>query len=315
MSLRKAVPPSTLDRLLVPDRSFKYFEHWRTNPFRHDAAEYEPVNAWWLAEASMLAYAEPAFITATLASTGLTAEGFNINFYVGGGTQCYVLEAPDFAVAVFRGTQVDDFWASAVDIATDAQFILVRDGAGGRVHKGFLQALGKVWAGLSEHLRRLTEAGGRTLWFTGHSLGGALAALSAERAAREYGANVGGLYIFGAPRIGDASFKARLDSGGLGQKTFRVVYDADIIARVPPKVFYQHVGRLRLIDADGRLRHLDGDAGPTLRGRLPGDILDAFRTAPFFASSLSRLKLPVPKPLADHAPVLYAVHLWNQFNP
>jgi triacylglycerol lipase len=314
MSLRKAVPPSTLDRLLVPDRKFAYFQHWPAHPFRRDADDYEPVNAWWLAEASMLAYADPAFINETLARAGLDAAGFGAHFFVRGGTQCYVLEAPDFAFVVFRGTQVDDFWASVVDIATDAQFILVSDGAGGRAHKGFLQALGKVWPELGAHLRRLAEVQTRTLWFTGHSLGGALATLAAERAARELGARVGGLYVFGAPRIGDAGFKARLAAGGLERKIFRVVYDADIIARVPPAVLYQHVGRLRLIEADGRLRHLDDDAGPKLTRRLPGDIRDAFRTAPFFASSLARFKLPVPKPLADHAPVFYAVHLWNQFN-
>jgi hypothetical protein len=317
MSLRKPIPPNTLDRLLVPDKTHAYFEGRAAHPFRDAAEDFEPVNAWWLAEASMLAYADAAFIAETLGGAGLLAPGCEAKFFAHGGTQCFVLSTDDFAVVAFRGTQVDDFWASAVDVATDARFILVTDGAGGRVHKGFLQALAKVWTELGAHLRHLTETGGaaRALWFTGHSLGGALATLSAERAARELGARVGGLYTFGSPRVGDKHFKARLTARGLAEKTFRVVNDADIIARVPPAVLYRHVGRLRLIDGDGLVHHLDGDSGPPLRKRLPRRVREVFAAAPFFASSLRRFKLPVPKPLADHAPVYYAVHLWNSLHP
>jgi hypothetical protein len=317
MSLRKPVPPNTLDRLLVPLTDHAYFEHWPDNPFLGGAADFEPVNAWWLAEASMLAYADPTFISEAVERAGLTAAGVGLKFFVRGGTQCFVLDGDGFVLVVFRGTQVGDFWASAVDVATDAQFILVNDGAGGRAHKGFLQALAKVWSELGAHLRRLSETGDatRAIWFAGHSLGGALATLSAERAARELDARVGGLYTFGSPRVGDKTFKARLAERGLEEKAFRVVHDADIIARVPPAVLYRHVGRLRFIDGDGILRHLDGDAGPPLRRRLPRRVREVFTAAPFFASSLRRFKLPVPKPLADHAPVYYAVHLWNSFNP
>jgi triacylglycerol lipase len=316
MSLRKTVPPSTLDWLVVANKTYSYFEHWTANPFRGDAAGFDTVNAWWLAEASMLAYADTTFIAETLERAGLRAAGFGVRFFARGGTQCFVLDGDAFILVVFRGTQVDDFWASAVDVATDAQFILVNDGAGGRVHKGFLQALANVWTELSAHLRRVLEAdGAKTLWFAGHSLGGALATLSAERAARELGASVGGLYTFGSPRVGDKGFKARLAAHGIEDRTFRVVNDADIIARVPPAVLYRHVGRLRFIDGDGSLHQLDGDSGPPLRKRLPRRIREVFAAAPFFATSLRRFKLPVPKPLADHAPIYYAVHLWNGLQP
>lgn len=314
--MRKSAPPNTLDQLLVPDRARAYFEGWEAHPFRADAAEFEPVNAWWLAEASMLAYADADFIALALRGAGLTAAGFGVECFARGGTQCFVLDGGGAVVVAFRGTQVDDFWATAVDVATDAKFVPVSDGAGGRVHKGFLQALGQVWGELSARLRRLSGAGGATpVWFTGHSLGGALATLAAERAARELGARVGGLYTLGAPRVGDGGFKARLGALGLGAKTFRVVNDRDVVARVPPGVLYRHVGRLKLIDAAGRLSPADARASDTPRGRLPRRVIEIFRAAPFFASSLRRFKIPVPKPLADHAPVYYAVHLWNSFQP
>lgn len=316
MSSRKPVPPSTLDRLLVPDRFYSYFAGWPDHSFRAAAVEFEPVNAWWLAEAAMLAYADAPFIKGTLERAGLDEADFRLRLFTRGGTQCLVLDGDAFVHVVFRGTQVDDFWASAVNVATDAQFILAADGAGGRVHRGFLQALGKVWEELGAHLGALAAAApSRPVWFAGHSLGGALATLAAERAARELGARVGGLYTFGSPRVGDKLFRARLDALGLGEKTFRVVNDADIVARVPPAVRYRHVGRLRLIDGAGVVRELDTDNGPPLHKRLPRRVREVFAAAPFFASSLRRFKIPIPKPLADHAPVYYAVRLWNSFNP
>ena len=96
MSLRKAVPPNTLDQLLVPNRSFAYFEHWASNPFRHDAADYEPVNAWWLAEASWLAYARDMAMVGTVlreragltSCTPITGKRGSITSSVGSTSRC-----------------------------------------------------------------------------------------------------------------------------------------------------------------------------------------------------------------------------------
>lgn len=311
--MRKPIPPKTLDQLLVPNRRYQYFEHWPAHPFRAEAAGFDAVNAWWLAEASFLAYADAAFIAATLEASGLKAAGFEFRLFTGGGTQCFVVHNAEAAVVVFRGTQHDDFWASVVDIVTDAKFLLVPDGAGGHLHGGFMQGIVRVWDDLREHLRRLSE-GGRAFWFTGHSLGAALATLAAEQAVRELGLNVRGLYTFGSPRVGDERFRQRLDAHGLEANTFRVVNDSDVVARVPPEVLYRHVGRLKLIDEHGALRHLDDEPHTPLRERLTGRVREVFSAAPFVASSLGQLKVPVPKPLADHAPVYYAAHLWNSFN-
>lgn len=314
VATRKPIPPATLDELLVPNRRYRYFENWQAHPFRGDAEGFEVVNAWWLAEAAFLAYADADFIGRTLESAGLTAAGFEFRLFTGGGTQCFVVHNAEAAVAVFRGTQHDEFWASIVDIATDAKFLLVPDGAGGHLHRGFLQGVERVWAELGEHLRALT-AGGRALWFTGHSLGAALATLACERAARELGLHVRGLYTFGSPRVGDERFRRRLAALGLEGRTFRVVNDSDVVARVPPEVLYRHVGRLKFIDAQGALHHLDDEPHVPLGERLTGRVRRLFSAAPFVASSLGRLKVPVPKSLADHAPVYYTAHLWNSFNP
>jgi len=322
--MRKTVPAKTLDQLFVPNTRYAYFEGFREHPFRADAAGYEPVNAWWLADAAFLAYAGRAFIEQTLEDSGLKAHGFASRFFEREGTQGYVLHDERTVIVVFRGTQIDDFWSSVLDLATDAGFILVDDGAGGRVHKGFRQALDRVWDDMREHLLRLQAEGpGRSFWFAGHSLGGALATLAAGRALRETSLDVRGLYTFGSPRVGDGGFHGGHAGGKLKQDTFRVVNEDDIVARVPPEPPCRHVGLFKFID--GGVLH-DEDEGPSPR-TLPAQVsgvargvsagvvaLKLFSVALFFAAPLRRFRVPVPKVLADHAPVYYSVHLWNSFN-
>ena len=57
-----------------------------------------------------------------------------------------------------------------------------------------------------------------------------------------------------APRAGDATFAKAYD-GRLGDRTWRVINNADIVTRVPPRALgYQHVGRAIHFDAAGRPR-------------------------------------------------------------
>lgn len=88
----------------------------------------------------------------------------------------------------FRGTQIikDDtsiFHQVLKDVCTDAKLRLVDSKQGGNVHEGFKDALNEVWDDkLSAYLQKLhSEKPARTLWFTGHSLGAALATLAADR--------------------------------------------------------------------------------------------------------------------------------------
>ncbi|MCA9453043.1 MAG: hypothetical protein KC584_10520, partial [Nitrospira sp.] len=61
----------------------------------------------------------------------------------------------------------------------------------------------------------------RTFWFTGHSLGAALATLAADR----YG-DVQGLYTFGSPLVGDEGFARDFYVSG-----YRFVNNNDVVAR------------------------------------------------------------------------------------
>ncbi len=302
----KPLPQNDIRELTPPNLRYQYFEGWTENRFQ-PVDQLAAVNAWWLAEASLLAYADGGFIARVFDSAGLTQAGFRTAFINGSSTQCFVVHGPELVLVAFRGTEVKDFWAGLRDWITNLRASLVPDGFGGVVHQGFQQGLQEVWGELSALLGRVVAQGPTTpgVWLTGHSLGAALATLAADRALQQGAFPVRGLYTFGSPRVGDATFARRVDTGALRSRAFRFVNHADIVPRVPPPLGYRHAGRLCYFD-ETKGRPPD-TPGPLWRaGRALRDL--AFRPA----LSID-LALPLPAWLADHAPVYYAVHLWNQY--
>ena len=226
---REILPEITWDKIAPPYPDYPYFHGAEAYPFRPHASTCDMVNAWWLIEASTLAYAEEDFAREKFLYAGLS----EVAFFSGASTQCYVAHNDDFLMLVFRGTEIrqrpgqSDFGNIIADLATDADFRLVDSGQGGKVHRGFKEALDEVWekAGLLDYLRS-KDNGGRTIWFTGHSLGAALATLAAPR----YG-NLRGLYTYGSPRVGDRDFKKEFLI-----KTYRFKNHHDPVTRVPPPI-------------------------------------------------------------------------------
>jgi predicted lipase len=111
---------------------------------------------------------------------------------------------------------------------------------GGKVHRGFKEALEEVWFDLFSYIRKLDSSGCK-IWMTEHSLGAALATLCVGR----YG-NVQGVYTFGSPRVGNDVFMEKFDVNA-----YRIVNNDDIVAWGPPSGFYVHVGKLKFIDSGG----------------------------------------------------------------
>ena len=109
----------------------------------------------------------------------------------------------------------------------------------GAVHLGFKQAIDRVWPRLMAIIEPL--AASRTVWFGGHSLGGALATLAADR----FGDTAGSCTI-GSPRVGDRLFAAGFDAR-FADRVLRYVNDADIVTHVPTPLPlpYAHAGALR----------------------------------------------------------------------
>ncbi|HEX7797296.1 MAG TPA: lipase family protein, partial [Vicinamibacterales bacterium] len=217
------------------------FEDAASFPFEAAAKPVSRVNAWWLAEAAWLSYghSEEAIKNVYKTAAGLDAELVSVD-----GTEFTIATNGAFAIVAFRGTQPDD-WE---DVFSDLEWV-PKPWDIGHVHRGFAKAFEAAWPALQERLQRLQK--GCPVWFTGHSLGAALATLAAWRAG---GA---GICTFGSPLIGDQIFAGTFNSRFSAQ-SLRYVNDFDIVTRVPPEEFafplrFTHVDALRWIDRHGAI--------------------------------------------------------------
>jgi triacylglycerol lipase len=141
---------------------------------------------------------------------------------------CVVAEHGSYLVLAFRGSTTMQDWL------TDLKFTQAKTkktGLPGRVHRGFFLALDQGWPQIADLLHR-ADGNGKSIWITGHSLGGGLAHVAAMRAVDE-GIRVAGIYTFASPRVGDGEFVAAFEKVYRG-RSFRVVDANDLVPHVPP---------------------------------------------------------------------------------
>jgi len=214
-------------------------------------------------------------------------------------TYCLVQESDDCIVVAFRGTD------SIRDWITDAKFFrelyMVTAGVNVEVHEGFLEAWRSILPVLNAHLKKISVAD-RKIFITGHSLGGALGILSALQLKCQ-GFQIAQVYTFGQPRVGNGAFK-RLYDAALGNVTFRLVYQEDIVPRLPhlPSVRdpYRHCGREVFISSTTPVRQVaDLWINPPVWRLLISDAWGIYRafTISKFAGALD--------PIRDHFIINY----------
>ncbi|MDD4963148.1 MAG: lipase family protein [Gallionella sp.] len=252
--------------LLHPGEASDFFSRSTFPEFQPEDRSYNPDNALWLAELSRLMYRDKPIplplgnhfphhaVTQSRTFWSRETDTFAMLIEFDG--------KKPFAVLAFRGT------AQCVkNFVTDLKICKIPlDQQAVNVHQGFLDALNDIWGKIEGALATLTCP----VFFTGHSLGAALATLAATRYAPT------ALYTFGSPRVGDATLATALPDIPI----YRLVVEADIAATVPPSILgYKHVGELKIRPA------------PVVQKRGLLAALDCFTH-------------PV-KPLADHAPLQY----------
>jgi pimeloyl-ACP methyl ester carboxylesterase len=146
-------------------------------------------------------------------------------------------------VVVFRGSTTDRNW---VLDAVSAKHLRKAWG-GGAVHLGFHEAYDTVQTYMHELLsmkrqqlidaRLIAPLDRVSVHLVGHSLGGALATLAAADLHTNRFFDVGALWTFGSPRVGDdqfASWLARSVLSGTGVTHWRVTHASDPVVHVPP---------------------------------------------------------------------------------
>lgn len=150
-------------------------------------------------------------------------------------TQLIVAERDGAAIIAFAGTDP----LRLVDWATDFDIRPTATGAA----SGFASAAQSVAAEIETLLTG--PLSGKPVFVTGHSLGGALAALAAQEIERARAGSVRAVYTFGMPRTGNATFSDSYNAV-LGSRTYRLVHADDIVPMVPPSSVQQarHVGRV-----------------------------------------------------------------------
>jgi len=290
----KPLPPPDLRFVFHPASDMTY-EHFSPGmpPFDAHATRMSRSQAWWLAEAALLAYWPP-----TSAIPIFRKAGFDAVLVEAGALQCYVAWTAEAAIVSFRGTEPDE-WGDVLDDALYAMAPWIH--AGTHVHLGFKAALDRVWESLEGVLAPVIAA--RRVWFTGHSLGAALATLAADRFPE-----TAGVCTFGSPRVGDRAFARGYDER-FGLRAARYVNDADVVTHVPPRLIfpYKHVSGARFIDPEGQV-----STQPPHLAHFVGGLFG--RTRPLFEMTEALEKgvmKTAPDFLLDHMPRAYAVALWN----
>ena len=216
-------------------------------------------------------------------------------------TQSFLFRKNNLIILVFRGSQQVKDWQTNFSLQLKAFKLQASKSAAppsGKVHRGFHDAWASVELEVVEQIKQW-QTPETQLFVTGHSLGGALAALAAT-SLESQGFHVNGLYTFGQPRVGDWEFVNKLPED-LRQKSFRFVNNNDVVPLIPPPFtprnptrLYGHFGQLRYFNTFGKLM-----VKSTLWQRLPDRILG-------YIKSLSQSGLDS---LQDHYMEFYIANL------
>ncbi len=204
-------------------------------------AAYSDRTAWLMARCSQLAYVEfetsqEPQLSGALKELGLDfVRGFSNN-----ATCAYLARNDRFAVLAFRGT-TSDFRT----ILSDIKIRFYRDKSGARTSTGFSEAYKLVQQGIADAVDALEPS--LPLYITGHSLGGALAAIASTRILPSD--RIAACYTYGCPRVGDGEFTLQLWK----VPVYRQVHRSDVVPHAPLAFGYRQAGDFRYIKRNGKM--------------------------------------------------------------
>ena len=271
---------------------YDYFESGNQGDLYPQIEAFSIAHAWLLAECSMLVYASPSVISKAITRCGaLEHEIMDV-----GALRFLYLRFTGFQIVVFRGT-VSHYWEN---LLTDLQFLPGAFGRQGLVHCGFHIAIKKLWKILLKILHRQKIP--LPIFFTGHSLGAALATL----ACHQYRHEPKVLYTFGSPRVGDARFAKRFSC-----PAYRIVNNNDVIAHLPPSGIYRHFGEPIFIDHTGRLLVDGGGYWNRFKSKFFGNVnYSRILWGQWQAGHFNQIPFDW---LINHSPYFYSIHCWNAY--
>ncbi len=156
----------------------------------------------------------------------------------------FIIQSPEYAIIAFRGTSSTTDWISDA-MASQTKYKCVKNA--GMSHRGISNIYYSARDGIKGALNGIFS--GKTLYITGHSLGGALATLCALDVAANTEFVNPGVYSYGSSRVGDPIFVKTFDSRL--NYCFRVNNRFDVVTHLPPQAlklpkrlktfYYEHV--------------------------------------------------------------------------
>lgn len=215
--------------------------------FKSDALDH-PINDLSLLQRSLL-FAELAWV-AYLAeeSAAKIVDDIGLRetmFFDRDGSQAYIFKTEHDCIVACRGTEPNE-WN---DVKADCNAFTAVSETVGRVHRGFKKEVDDLWPRLEEALVN----NDKTLWFCGHSLGGAMATICAGRCFLSHiKSTPRQLFTYGSPRVGNKRYVNHVKL-----EHVRWVNNNDIVTRVPMLwMGYRHTGTQMYLNAYGKLRPL-----------------------------------------------------------
>ena len=186
------------------------------------------------AQLSAIAYMDPKPAGEACKKLGFT----NANLISVDGAEVLVAKDSHNLWFAFRGTEP----AKLNDVLADLKVIKNSAVAGGKVHGGFQQEVDDVWMEIVKILDKNSQLKkSKDVYFTGHSLGAAMATISATRYCPQE------LFTFGSPRVGGPLFIKNIKCDH-----YRMMNNNDIVCRMPPAwLGFVHHGEMIYFDCDG----------------------------------------------------------------
>ena len=140
-----------------------------------------------------------------------------------------VADYQDSVILTFRHTDSNGNWLTNADIGLwqfDHPFTF-----GEKIHHGFGRMLGSMWDPLVAELKKRTSTG-KKVWIYGHSLGAALATLSAPKFV-ELGIPIEQVVVKGSPKVASSGWVKKAKQALRDTPIYRVSNSSDLIARLP----------------------------------------------------------------------------------
>ena len=173
-----------------------------------------------------------------------------------GSTQFFAATTNDALIISFQGStmSVSDLGQDWID--NDLDMLPQGRSQWGRgvvLHDGFIDAAKIVFPQVKNIIEQHGQ--GKKIWITGHSLGGALAVLNAMYVEKEMRRQVQGVYVYGAPPVGNARWASSYDAAVPNTHRWSLENDpvTAMMLQIPGTPF-RHVGeRHNLTDSGVRL--------------------------------------------------------------